>query len=274
MKSKTLKKMMAAAVTVVAGLALVACGGSSTKEDTSLADIKSKGKLVVAMSPDYAPFEFKTLVNGKDTIVGADVEIAKAIADKLGVGLELSPMSFNNILASVSSGKADIGISGISATAERAKTFDFSDIYYDASNVVLINKADADKYTAIDSLKGKSVGAQKGSIQEGIVKDQMKDAHLVGLPLVTEMVTQLQSGKLDAIVLEDTIAQGYVKKNDSLAISSIAFKEDDSEPGSAVALAKGKSSLKKAINEVIAELKASGKIDTFVQEAFELSMKE
>lgn len=260
---------------VVMGLSLVilaACGGSKTKEDTSLKDIQDKGKLVVALSPDYAPFEFKTLVNGKDTIVGADVEIAKAIADKLGVEIELSPMSFNNVLASLSSKKADIAISGISATEERAKSFDFSDVYYNAKNIVLIKKENLEKYNSADSLSDKSIGAQKGSIQEPIVTEQLTKGHLVSLVQVTEMVNELKTGKLDAVVLEEAIAKGYVSQNDDLAIAEIPLKEDDSEPGSAVAMAKGSDSLKKAINEVIKELKASGKIDTFVQEAYELSL--
>nr|WP_037618786.1 transporter substrate-binding domain-containing protein [Streptococcus porci] len=259
-------------MTAFSALTLAACGSSETKEDTSLKDIQDKGKLVVALSPDYAPFEFKTLVDGKDTIVGADVEIAKAIGEKLGVEVEFSAMSFNNVLASLSSGKADIAISGISATEERAKTFDFSEVYYNAKNIVLVKKEDLAKYSTVDGLKDKSVGAQKGSIQEGVVTAQLPDSNLVSLTQVTEMVTELKSGKLDAVVMEETIAQGYVTKNDDLAIAEITLKEDDSEPGSAVAMPKGSAALKKAIDEVIAELKSSGKIDTFIQEAYELSL--
>lgn len=272
MTSKSLKKLFTYAMTAFSALTLVACGSSETKEDTSLKDIQDKGKLVVALSPDYAPFEFKTLVDGKDTIVGADVEIAKAIGEKLGVEVEFSAMSFNNVLASLSSGKADIAISGISATEERAKTFDFSEVYYNAKNIVLVKKEDLAKYSTVDGLKDKSVGAQKGSIQEGVVTAQLPDSNLVSLTQVTEMVTELKSGKLDAVVMEEAIAQGYVTKNDDLAIAEITLKEDDSEPGSAVAMPKGSATLKKAIDEVIAELKTSGKIDTFIQEAYELSL--
>lgn len=272
MTSKSLKKLFTYAMTAFSALTLAACGSSETKEDTSLKDIQDRGKLVVALSPDYAPFEFKTLVGGKDTIVGADVEIAKAIGEKLGVEVEFSAMSFNNVLASLSSGKADIAISGISATEERAKTFDFSEVYYNAKNIVLVKKEDLAKYSTVDGLKDKSVGAQKGSIQEGVVTAQLPDSNLVSLTQVTEMVTELKSSKLDAVVMEETIAQGYVTKNDDLAIAEITLKEDDSEPGSAVAMPKGSAALKEAIDEVIAELKSSGKIDTFIQEAYELSL--
>ena len=120
---KKLKKILLGIIAALMLVTLAAC--SSSSKDDSLQKIKNKGKIVVAMNPEFAPFEFKTLVNGKDTIVGADVEIAKAIAKELGVKVEFSAMSFNNVLSSVQSGKADIGISGISATKERQKVYDF-----------------------------------------------------------------------------------------------------------------------------------------------------
>lgn len=107
---------------------LVACNSSSTSN--TLQKIEDKGKIVVALNPEFPPFEYKTIVDGKDTIVGADIELAKAIGEELGVEVEFSSMSFSNVLASVQSGKSDIAISGISATEERAKIYDFSEAYY------------------------------------------------------------------------------------------------------------------------------------------------
>lgn len=112
-------KLFGGLAVAAASLFLLSACGSSSSEDTSVSDIKDKGTLVVALNPEFAPFEFKTLVDGKDTIVGADVEIAKAIAEELGVDVKFSSMSFNNVLASLQSGKADIAISGISATEEK-----------------------------------------------------------------------------------------------------------------------------------------------------------
>lgn len=108
------------------GLTVVACGQSSSQEDTSLRDVTEDGKLVVATETGFAPFVFKTLMDGKDTVVGSDVEMVKKIAEDLGVELDISEMSFDNVLSTVQSGKADIGISGISVTEERKKVFDFS----------------------------------------------------------------------------------------------------------------------------------------------------
>ena len=117
---------------------LVACSGS---QGVSPKTIKEKKKIVVATESEFAPFEFKSLVNGKDTLVGADIELAKAIGEKLGVKVEFSVMSFDNVLANVQSGKADIAIAGISVTDERKKVYDFSDSYYTSENVVIVKKS-------------------------------------------------------------------------------------------------------------------------------------
>ena len=145
----TFKKLVLGLLSFVAVFTLVACSSSNSK---NLQDnIKEKKKLVVAVSPDYAPFEFKALVNGKDTVVGADIDLAKAIAKELGVKLELSSMSFDNVLSSLKTGKADIAISGLSYTKERAQAYDFSEAYYKTENAILIKKSDLNKYTMISS---------------------------------------------------------------------------------------------------------------------------
>ena len=105
-----MKKLFLGAMALLATVTLVACG---SKKDAYLS-IKENKKLVVAVSPDYAPFEFKTLVDGKDQVVGSDIKLAQAIADELGVKLEVTTMSFDNVLSSLQSGKADLAISGIS----------------------------------------------------------------------------------------------------------------------------------------------------------------
>lgn len=266
-------KLFGGLAVVVASLFLLSACGSSSSEDTSVSDIKDKGTLVVALNPEFAPFEFKTLVDSKDTIVGADVEIAKAIAEELGVDVKFSSMSFNNVLASLQSGKADIAISGISATEERKKAYDFSDPYYEAENVILIRKTDIDKYTDTDSLDGLSVGTQKGSIQETVASEQLTGAKVVSLTQNSEMINELKNSQIEAVVLEKPIAEGYVVNNSDLTISDITLTSDDAD-AYAVALPKGSTKLTKKVNKVIKELKESGKIDQFIQEAYELSVSD
>ncbi len=267
-----LSKVFGGLVLVASACLLTACG-SSDKKDTSVSDIKDKGTMVVALNPEFAPFEFKTLVDGKDTIVGADIEIAKAIGEELGVKVKFSSMSFNNVLASLQSGKADIAISGISATPERKKAYNFSEPYYESENVVLIKKTDLDKYTKTTSLDGLSVGTQKGTIQETVASEQLKGAKVVALTQNGEMINELKNGQIQAVVLEKPIAEGYVANNDDLTISNITLKNDDAD-AYAVALPKDDDKLTKKVNKVIKELKDSGKIDQFVQDAYALSTSD
>jgi polar amino acid transport system substrate-binding protein len=267
-----LSKVFGGLVLVASACLLTACG-SNDKKDTSVSDIKDKGTMVVALNPEFAPFEFKTLVDGKDTIVGADVKIAEAIGEELGVKVKFSSMSFNNVLASLQSGKADIAISGISATPERKKAYNFSEPYYESENVVLIKKIDLDKYTKTTSLDGLSVGTQKGTIQETVASEQLKGSKVVALTQNGEMINELKNGQIQAVVLEKPIAEGYVANNDDLTISNITLKNDDAD-AYAVALPKDDDKLTKKVNKVINELKDSGKIDQFVQDAYALSTSD
>ena len=149
-------------LTVLFALAtLGACGSSNTtaqgQEKDQLAAIKKSGVLKVATSADYAPFEFHTMVDGKDKIVGSDIDLAKAIAKELGVKAEVSDMNFNTVLASLKEGKADLAISAISATDERKQQFDFTDNYYNPPQVVIINKKNKEIYRNANDLKDKTI---------------------------------------------------------------------------------------------------------------------
>ena len=219
---KTWKKLLLGFAGIFALTTLAAC---SSSKDT-LEKVQDKGTLTVALNPHFAPFEFKTIQNGKDTIVGADVEIAKAIADELGVKVKFSEMSFDNVLANVQSGKADIAISGISATEERQKIFDFSDTYYESETVLVVKKDATGTYKQTGDFAKKSVAVQKGSIQENIAKANLSDANVVSLAQPGEAINELKSGQVEGVVLEKAIAQGYVDQNSDLAVSVITLKSD------------------------------------------------
>ncbi|WP_024416242.1 transporter substrate-binding domain-containing protein [Streptococcus suis] len=259
-----MKKILALAATVLAGLTLAAC--SSTSSQSALDKIKEKGTLVVATSPDYAPFEFQALVDGKNEVVGADIMLAQKIADELGVKLEVSAMSFDNVLSSVQNGKADIAIAGLSYSEERAKVFDFSESYYQISDVLLIKKDSANSLTSIDAMSGKTLAVQKGSTQESYAQENISQANLISLTLMGEAVNELKSGKVDAILMDSPVAAGYVSQNSDLAVASVGFPTID-ENSKVIALPKGSAELKTAIDKVIAEVKASGEFDTFLEKA-------
>ena len=266
---KPWKKLLLGLAGIFALTSLAACSSSTNTLDK----VKNKGTLTIALNPHFAPFEFKTIQDGKDTIAGADIEIAKAIADELGVKVKFSEMSFDNVLASVQSGKADIAISGISATKERQKIFDFSDTYYDSETVLLVKKDATEKtYKQISDFSKKSIAVQKGSIQENIAKANLLDANVVSLAQPGEAINELKSGQVEGVVLEKAIAKGYVDQNSDLTMSDIALKSDSND-AYAVAMPKGSDDLKAKVNKIIAKLKKEGKIDSYVQDAYALSLK-
>ena len=264
-------------LTVLFALAtLGACGSSNTtaqgQEEDQLAAIKKSGVLKVATSADYAPFEFHTMVDGKDKIVGSDIDLAKAIAKELGVKAEVSDMNFNTVLASLKEGKADLAISAISATDERKQQFDFTDNYYNPPQVVIINKKNKEIYRNANDLKDKNVGAQKGSIQEELVKTQLKGAKLVTIDKVPNMIVEVNQGSLAATVVEKTIAESYIAQNPDLMIADISLEPAPDE-AFAIALPKESSQLQKELNQIIKKLNDEGKIEEFIQQNNELAEK-
>lgn len=271
-----MKKILSGVAAVALLFMLGACGGSQKSEGDSqskaLDAVKDAGVLKVGMSADFAPFEFHSMVDGKDKIVGADVDLANAIADDLGVDIEFMDMEFNAVLSSLEQGKVDIAISGISATPERKKSFDFSDNYYNPPQKVIVNKKNADKFTSIDSLKGKKVGAQKGSVQEDVVKQQLPDAQMVSVAKVPNLIIELNQGSIDALVVEETVGASYISQNPDLQFANIDLKSSKDEAYS-IALPKDSGTLKTEIDKIIKKLNDSGKIEEFVQKNIELANK-
>ncbi|MBP9639407.1 MAG: transporter substrate-binding domain-containing protein, partial [Enterococcus sp.] len=159
---------------------LAACGsseninesqGSATVEMDQLSKIQEAGKLVMATSPDFPPAEFYILKDGKKEIVGSDVALVQAIADEIGVELEIKPTDFNGVLANIQTGSVDLGIAAFVGTDERGQVMEFSDGYQqeaaDGFQGVLMTKENAAKFKTLDELKAAelTVGAQGGSVQ-------------------------------------------------------------------------------------------------------------
>lgn len=275
MKKNLFKKIVS--TLMVGGLVftLAGCGASAANGEGSngeeskgkLAEIKENGKLVVGLSADYAPYEFHIMKDGKDQVVGFDISIANEIAENLGVELEIKEMEFGAIVQSVKSGMIDLGISGLTPDEERKKAVDFSDIYYEAEQGVLINKDNKDSIKGIGDLSGKKVGAQIGSIQAEIANG-IEGADVKLLDNVNTLILELKTGKLDALIVELPVAKIATEVNQELSLADETIK--DSEGGSAIAIQKGNDDLVEAVNKTITELKDNGKMDEFVNEAIEL----
>lgn len=277
MKKGLLKKVFASCLALAMTFSIVACGNkedkaTSSESKTAITEIKDKGELVVGLSADYAPYEFYTMVDGKKTIVGFDVELAKEIAKDLGVKLTLKEMKFDALLGALPANQIDMIISGMNPDEERAKVVDFSDIYYTAQHGVLVNKKDLDKYKAVEDLKSARVGAQMGSTQADIVKEKIKAENPTLLANVNNLILELKSGKIDALVTEKPVAEMAIKNNGELALSKLEFKDETG--GNAVAVKKGEKELVEQVNKTIKRLKDSGDLDKFIVEANDLASKQ
>lgn len=229
------------------------------------------GKLTVATSPDFAPYEFYHInADGTPELSGFDVALAKRIAEDLGLEVQFVPMDFDGILMELQSGNVDLGISGFSPSPERADTFDFSDLYYKGGQSFVIRKADHDKYKDYAAFDKLPVGAQNGSIQMDLAKENTPNANIIGLAKVTDIVSELVSGKLEGGFIETAVAEQYIKNYPEL---EIAWDVPYDTEGSAIALKKG-SDLLPAVNAVINNALSDGTMDQYIADAQELASDE
>lgn len=275
-----LKKLLALGLVAVLAVGLVGCGNKSSDNSggnqTALEQIKKNKKLVVATSPDYPPFEFMVSENGKSKIVGADIDLAQKIADKLGVELELKAMDFDALVSALQAGKVDMVITGMTPNEERKKAVDFSDIYFKGENAVIVNAKDAGKFTSENQLKKAKLGVQKGSIQETYVKDNLKVTNYKALVAVPDLIADMKNGNIDAVVLNSKVAGINVTKYDGIkVVENLKLTSGGDEEAMAVAIKKGDNTdLIKLTNEVIKELQDSGEYDKILANAVDLVSKE
>lgn len=253
-----MKKLIAMLMALTMMFALVACGG---KEEAA-------EKIVIGTSADYAPFEFHKMIDGKDTILGADIEMAKKIAADMGKELELKDISFDALLNELQGGTIDVIIAGMGVTEDRLAKADASDMYYDAAHQALvIRKEDADKYTDLNSFDGVKVGVQTGTIQIDLATENMPGCELVQLQNVADIFNNLLNNKVDAVLVDGSVGIGYIEANDGLVEVEAEFPVQD---GFAVWVQKDDpKGLLESINKTIADMAESGVYLDWVAEAEE-----
>ena len=279
MKKSFFKRLTACCLASVLTLSLAACGGnntnsSSSSEDTSLSDIKAKGTLVVGMNAEFAPYEFHAMVDGEDTLLGMDIEIAKAIAEDMGVELEIKELAFDALLTALNAGQVDILISGLSATEKRREQIDFSEAYYKSKTVAMINKKNADQYKSLDDLADKKLGVQLSSLQQQVVNSTFPDKPDSEYMLIESMNTlmlALKAEQIDALVTSDIVCQQAILTNPDFTIAEGSEFDMSiiNSPGAAVGIRKGSDALKAQLDSTINRLKEDGSIDRFLEEACE-----
>jgi polar amino acid transport system substrate-binding protein len=271
----SLKKVALAALAVSA-LTLAFAGCAKKAPATKLEAIKKAGKIILGTSADYPPYEFHGQIDGKDAIIGFDIEIAKEVAKDLGVELEIKDMDFDGLLAALKSGNIDIIISGMTPTEERRQNVDFSDIYYYVEHGVVIRKADEAKYGAdVASLKDAQIGAQLSTIQvklaksriKGVADDQLEAPHaqIKEIAKLSDLILEVKNSKIEALVAELPVAKAYISANPDLTLASYTFKDDDG--GNAIAVNKDEATLLAEVNKTLNRLIADGSVDRFIAEA-------
>jgi len=263
-----MKKVFTLMLTLVMALSLVACGGGEEAAENTYGTITA-GKLTVATSPDFAPYEFYAIdADGNASLAGFDMALAQYIADYLKLELEVVPMDFDGVLVEVANGTVDLGMAGLSPDPARMDAMDFSDIYYEGGQSFVTVAANKDKFPDLASANtaGISVGAQNGSIQMDLANEYSADTEIVALPKVTDIIAELISGKLDGAYIETVVAESYKVNYPELEI--VCEVPYDVE-GSAIGVIKDNEALLKGVNEAIAAALADGSMDKFVAEANE-----
>lgn len=279
MLSKKLKRTLAAALAAVMVLTLGACGGGggsgAGNEDSdmgeTMAKIQERGTIIMGVNATYAPFEFHADVDGKDTIVGFDIELGKAIAEELGVELEVKDMAFDGLLPALAAGKVDI-LPGLAETEERAQNASFSIPYHRSVQVVVCRKTDAKEFTSEATLEGKTIGILKGSVQETTFPKHYPKAEMYQLGKIPDLILALKNGKIDGVMLDQAVAILYSNANDDLMASDAKYELSvEEDPGSSVLVRKnGNEDLLEAINTVLERVMNDGTLWQWELDAIEL----
>ena len=255
-------------------LAMTACGGSSATATTAApaataaaaaetkaaeaapAAVKTvqEGKLVMCTNAEFPPYEY----HDNNTIVGIDADICAAIAEKMGLELEIEDIAFDSIIPEISSGKADIGAAGMTVTEDRKQNVDFSETYAKASQVIIVTENSEVK--GFDDLKGKKVGVQTGTTGDIYVTGDLGDECVERYAKGMEAVQALSQTKIDAVVIDGEPAKKYISEVPGLKILDESYTDEEY----AIAIRKGNTELLDAVNKAIGELKADGTLDAIV----------
>ena len=259
-----LKKLLALSLSVVmAATLLCGCGGSKstdTAEDATAAageatvSTVTDGVLTMATNAYFPPYEY---YEGSE-IVGIDAEIAQAIADKLGLELKIEDMEFDSIITAVQTGKADMGLAGMTVTEERLQTVNFSDTYATGIQSVIV-KEDSD-IQSLDDLTGKKIGVQLSTTGDIYATDDYGAENVEQYNKGADAILALTQGKIDAVIIDNQPALNFVDSNEGLRILDTEYVEEEY----AACISKDNEALLEAVNGALEELKADGTIQSIL----------
>lgn len=213
-----------------------------------------EGTLTMATNAYFPPYEY---YDGKD-IIGIDADIAKAIADKMGLELKIEDMEFDSIITAVSTGKADLGLAGMTVTPDRQKNVDFSDSYATGIQSVIVKEDST--ITKIDDLQGKKIGVQLSTTGDIYATDDFGKDSVVQYNKGNDAVMALTQGQVDAVIIDNEPAKSYVEANKGLKILDTEYATENY----AACISKDNAGLTKAVNKALAELKDDGTLQKIV----------
>ena len=272
-----MKKITALMLSSAMMLSLAACGGSASTDTVSGEAVSSEaasseavstaeaapaalttvtaGKLTMSTNAAFPPYEMTT---DSGDFEGIDVEVAGAIAEKLGLELQVDDMDFDAALLAAQNGKSDIVMAGVTVTDERQKVMDFSDTYAEGIQSIIVPE-DSDIASA-DDLTGKAIGTQRGTTGYIYCTDDFGEDNVIAYDDGLTAVQALNNGQVDAVVIDNAPAQEFVEANPGLKILDTAYAQEDY----AIGVAKGNTQLLDAINGALEELEADGTLQAIV----------
>ena len=254
-----MKKIIALVLALVMVAAcLTACGGA---KGATLKDVQKAGKLTIATSPDFPPFES---LEGNE-VVGIEVDIMELICANLGVEAEFVQMDFDSVLIGIQAAKYDCAMSGITVTAEREKNMLFTDPYYNAAQVIVV--VEGSSITGKADLNGKVASVQTGTTAESGCQDE--GIEVQAFAANADAKAALTTGKVDAWVVDNLTAIQMVEEGDGLVI----LEEKMTEEPYAFAFAMGSEDLVAAINAELSALVADGTVESIFDSYGETYMK-
>ena len=253
-----MKKFVALLLAVLMVASLCACGQKDTGSDLQTV---TKGKLIMSTNAEFAPYEY-VADDGKGFqgtgYEGIDIEIAYALAQKLGLELVVDNMDFDAALSAVQTGKSDMVAAGVTVTPDRLNAMSFTDSYANGVQVVIVKEGSDIK--SIDDLQGKKIGTQRGTTGYIYCSDDFGDDHVTPYDSGLTAVQALVNGQVDAVVIDNAPAKEFVKANPGLKILDTAYAQEDY----AIGVAKGNTELLNAINGALEELEADGTLQAIV----------
>ena len=274
MKKKLMAVLMAAGMVV----SMAACGGAASEsqtaapaaetvdsaaastaeagtEETGELTTVTPGKLTMSTNAAFPPYEMTT-----DTgeLEGIDIEVAGAIAEKLGLELQVDDMEFDAALLAAQQGKSDIVMAGVSVTDERKKVMEFSDSYATGVQVIIVKEGS--DIQSVEDLEGKMIGTQRGTTGNLYCTDDYGEDHITSYDNGLTAVQALNNGQVDCVVIDKEPATAFVGANPGLVILDTEYTSEDY----AIGMAKGNTALLDAVNTALAELQADGTVDAIV----------